>query len=210
MKQAKSILTKNARFEAIGAQWHSAPSMVKISLCSAARKVGAVCLLHCIRVPVRHYIAALSNCCNCRGAKICAPRRLIVQQPFPTLTTTIYGLVAITGHLLNRSGLHIDFKREMSELESQFVKRGQWINHAHGRVKGDTITTDSQTGATIIALLAVITSLGLTHLWHLLTFAHHQLRADGNTHDGFFRQQQALLRYEISHPPSVLGHLSYY
>jgi hypothetical protein len=82
----------------------------------------------------------------------------------------------------------------MSELESQFVKRGYWVNYAQGPVMGQTITTDSRSGALVIALLAVITSLGLTHLWHLLTFFCYQVRADGVPNDGLFRQQQALLR----------------
>ncbi|KAF2746629.1 hypothetical protein M011DRAFT_403849 [Sporormia fimetaria CBS 119925] len=82
----------------------------------------------------------------------------------------------------------------MSELESQYVKKGFWVNLSHGPIMGQTITTDAQTGAIVVALLAVITSLGMTHLWHLLTFFHHQLRANGKPRDGLFRHQQALLR----------------
>lgn len=82
----------------------------------------------------------------------------------------------------------------MSELDSQYVKRGYWVNHAHGPVMGQAITTDSKTGAIVIALLAVITTLGLDHLWHLLTFFYHQWHADGIAYDGLFRQQQSLLR----------------
>lgn len=80
------------------------------------------------------------------------------------------------------------------ELESRFVKRGYWINLSQGPIMGQTITTDSNTGAIVIALLAVTTSLGMTHLWHLLTFAYHQIRANGRPSNGFSRHQQVLLR----------------
>ena len=83
----------------------------------------------------------------------------------------------------------------MSELDPQFVKRGYWLNHAQGPVMGKTITTDSRSGVIIIAILAIFTSMGLNHLWHLLTFGYHQLRANGDARDGLFRQQQSLLRY---------------
>lgn len=82
----------------------------------------------------------------------------------------------------------------MSELESRFVHRGYWVNEAKGPVMGQTLTTDSRTGTLIIALLAVLTSIGLNHIWHLLTYFYHQARTDGKASDGLFRQQQALLR----------------
>lgn len=82
----------------------------------------------------------------------------------------------------------------MSELESRFVKRGYWVNLSHGQIMGQTITTDSRTGAIVVALVAVITSLGMTHLWHLFTFFYHQMRATGRPRNSLFRHQQALLR----------------
>jgi len=80
------------------------------------------------------------------------------------------------------------------ELPSHLVKRGYWVNRSHGPIMGQTITTDAKTGGVIVALLAVITSLGMTHLWHLLTFIYHQTRAKGRPRDGLFRHQQAMLR----------------
>lgn len=80
------------------------------------------------------------------------------------------------------------------ELDSKFVKRGYWVNLEYGSIMGQTFTTDSRTGGIIVALLAVITSLGMTHLWHLLTFAYYQYRANGRPADGLFRHQQAELR----------------
>jgi hypothetical protein len=59
---------------------------------------------------------------------------------------------------------------------------------------GRTITTDTTTGNLIVALLAVSSTLGTAHLFNLLSFAIHQLRANGRPSDALFRQQQALLR----------------
>jgi hypothetical protein len=69
---------------------------------------------------------------------------------------------------------------------------------------GQTITTDSKTGGIIVALLAVFTSLGMTHLWHLLTFFYHQSRAKGSPNDGLFLHQQALLR-TLPTPSSLMA-----
>jgi hypothetical protein len=51
-------------------------------------------------------------------------------------------------------------------------------------------------------LLAILSSLALTHLWHLLAFAIHQTRAHGRPSDGLFWQQQAILRAQAA--PSAL------
>lgn len=52
------------------------------------------------------------------------------------------------------------------------------------------------------SLLAVLSSLALTHLWHILAFAIHQTRAHGRPSDGMFWQQQAILRAQAA--PSAL------
>lgn len=80
------------------------------------------------------------------------------------------------------------------EVDSRFVKRGYWVNFNDGPIMGQTITVDSKYGSVVVALLAVLTTLGMTHLWHLLTFIYHQIRANGRPSDGLFRHQQALLR----------------
>lgn len=69
---------------------------------------------------------------------------------------------------------------------------------------GKTITTDTKTGAIVIAILAVCTTLASSHLWHIVTFAIHQARADGKSHEGLFRQQQALLR-TLPAPSSLMA-----
>ncbi|CBY01681.1 hypothetical protein LEMA_P004680.1 [Plenodomus lingam JN3] len=90
----------------------------------------------------------------------------------------------------------------MSEVDGQFVKRGLWTNLDQGNIMGKTITTDSTTGMIIIAMLAVMSTVGTSHLWSLLLFGHHQLRANGQPSDGLFYQQQAILR--TLPPPSSL------
>jgi intergrase/recombinase len=48
----------------------------------------------------------------------------------------------------------------MSELDGRFVKLGAWTNLEQGKVMGRTITTDSKTGAIVIAVLAVLSTIG--------------------------------------------------
>lgn len=51
----------------------------------------------------------------------------------------------------------------MSELDSRYVKKGFWINNDLNSPLSSTITTDSQTGTIIVALLAVLSTLATTH-----------------------------------------------
>lgn len=83
----------------------------------------------------------------------------------------------------------------MSQLPVHYVKRGMWINEEQGRLIGSVITTDSQAGGLVVAILAVVTAFGSTHLWNLVIFAYHQMRVNNaRPLDGLYRQQQALLR----------------
>jgi hypothetical protein len=83
----------------------------------------------------------------------------------------------------------------MSQLPAQYVKRGMWINEEEGHIFGRVITADSQTGGLVVAILAVVTAFGSTHLWNLVTFFYHQMRVNNaRPLDGLYRQQQALLR----------------
>lgn len=63
---------------------------------------------------------------------------------------------------------------------------------------GSTITANSRTGAIVVALLAVLSSLATNRMWGLVLFLSHQWRARGRPADALFRQQQALLR---ANPP---------
>lgn len=102
----------------------------------------------------------------------------------------------------------------MSQLKAEFVKTGYWVNLAKGPVRssaitrklpssntslnfqvmGATITTSTTTGNLVIALLAVLTTLGTTHLWNLITFTYYQCHLHYRPADGLYWQQQALLR----------------
>lgn len=82
----------------------------------------------------------------------------------------------------------------MAEVDARFVKRGFWLNEEGGPVMGQTLTVESETGTFIVATLAVLCSLAMTHLWNLVSFAYHQARVNGRSSDGLFWQQQALLR----------------
>lgn len=90
----------------------------------------------------------------------------------------------------------------MSEVDARFVKRGFWVNVEDGEIMGQTITTDIQIGTVVIALLAILSSMATSHLWNIIAFAYHQIRADGRPADGLHWQQQVLLR--SSPPPSSL------
>lgn len=91
----------------------------------------------------------------------------------------------------------------MSEIESQFVHQGIWVDVSRGSLMGRTITTDARTGTFLVAVMAVLCSLATGHLWHLITFGIHQYRADGSPKDALFRQQQAILR-TFSTPSAVM------
>jgi hypothetical protein len=46
------------------------------------------------------------------------------------------------------------------EVEPRFIKHGFWTNVDQGPILGQTITTDTKTGNLIVALLAVLSTLG--------------------------------------------------
>ncbi|CAO2652324.1 Nn.00g006070.m01.CDS01 [Neocucurbitaria sp. VM-36] len=92
----------------------------------------------------------------------------------------------------------------MSEVETQYLKHGYWNNIEHGSVLGGVITTDVRGGTVAIALLAILVTIATAHLWNLVVFGLHMLRADGRPADGLFQQQQALLRTATA-PTSMLA-----
>ena len=59
---------------------------------------------------------------------------------------------------------------------------------------GKTITTDTTTGNVVVALIAVLTTIGTKRCWNLALFAYHQMRVRSSHTDGLYRQQQALIR----------------
>jgi hypothetical protein len=69
-----------------------------------------------------------------------------------------------------------------------------WIYQDHGHIMGQTLTVEARTGTIIVALLAILASIGTAQLWNLFTFFYHQYCASGQEADGLFWQHQALLR----------------
>ncbi|CAI6232189.1 unnamed protein product [Periconia digitata] len=90
----------------------------------------------------------------------------------------------------------------MSQLSAQFVKKGFWIDNTRGPVMGRTITTDTQTGNIVVALMAVLATLGTKNLWNLTLFVYHQMRVSNQPSDGFYKQQQAIMR-SLTGPVSI-------
>ncbi|KAJ4359468.1 uncharacterized protein N0V89_000022 [Didymosphaeria variabile] len=82
----------------------------------------------------------------------------------------------------------------MSQLNAQFVKQGFWVDNSRGPVMGQTITTTTKTGNLVVALMAVLTTLGTSQLWSLVIFGYHQMRVNARPKDGLLMQQQALMR----------------
>jgi len=84
----------------------------------------------------------------------------------------------------------------MPEIETRFIRRGFWVNHAQGPVLGQTVTVDTSASVIIIAFLAILASFALGHLFNIFTFTayHIRNRIYERQPDGLFRQQQVLLR----------------
>lgn len=56
---------------------------------------------------------------------------------------------------------------------------------------GQIITTTTRTGAIIVAIIAILTTIGIGHLWNFVIFAYHQMRIDKSPTDGLYRQQRS-------------------
>lgn len=72
---------------------------------------------------------------------------------------------------------------------------------------GATITTDSRTSNLVVALLAILSSLGTAHMWNIATFLIHQLRYTERPSYVVLQQQQALLRTQPSPSSFVVDSL---
>jgi hypothetical protein len=53
---------------------------------------------------------------------------------------------------------------------------------------------DNQDGAIIVAIIAILTTIGIGHLWNLVILVYHQMRVHKSPTDGLYRQQQVLMR----------------
>lgn len=48
----------------------------------------------------------------------------------------------------------------MTEVDSRYVKRGLWVDLDQGPVMGKTITTDTKSGTIVVAIVALMASIG--------------------------------------------------
>ena len=80
---------------------------------------------------------------------------------------------------------------------------GFWINWTKEAGTGLTLTTTGRGGAVLIAFLAVFVQITGNHSWGILRFILHQHRVDKNPHDGFYHQQQSILRNMCSADASI-------
>jgi len=65
-----------------------------------------------------------------------------------------------------------------------------------GREPSDrlTLTVPDEWGAIIVSFFTIVISTATVHLWGILAFLTHQIRADRSPHDGLYHQQQIILR----------------
>ena len=83
------------------------------------------------------------------------------------------------------------------------IYTGFWINWTKGASTGLTLTTTGGGGAVLVAFLAVFVQFTGSHSWGILRFILHQYRVDKNPHDGFYHQQQSILRNLSSADASI-------
>jgi hypothetical protein len=91
---------------------------------------------------------------------------------------------------------------EMPETDSKFIFTGFWTDESTPGVLGSTWTMEQQYANFVVALVAILVSIGVNSAWSLLLFVVHQSRATAAPKDGLFRQQQILLR-SLGSPGSI-------
>ncbi|KAF2184882.1 hypothetical protein K469DRAFT_633197 [Zopfia rhizophila CBS 207.26] len=89
----------------------------------------------------------------------------------------------------------------------QDVHCGVWINWNKGRYFGSTVTLPQESGFILIAFLALFVRFAGSHLWGVVCFTIHQIRATSSDQDDFYHQTQVLLR-NASSESSVLWNMT--
>ncbi|KAG8624986.1 hypothetical protein KVT40_006737 [Elsinoe batatas] len=74
------------------------------------------------------------------------------------------------------------------------VHTGLWTNWEAGPVIGRTLTVDYQTGAYIVAALAIFVRIVGARMWDVIRFILFRLSSSPQPEDGLYHQQQAALR----------------
>ncbi len=77
---------------------------------------------------------------------------------------------------------------------SSYVYQGVWTNWSKGSIMGVTLTLSPQKATAVVAILAIFVQMAGSQSWMILRFALHQIRASAGPKDGFYHQQQAILR----------------
>jgi hypothetical protein len=81
---------------------------------------------------------------------------------------------------------------------SSYVFQGVWINWSKGAISGSTLTLSPGNAAVLVAVLALFVEMTGSQLWTVLQFMFHQCRASKAPLDGYYHQQQAVLRSNTS------------
>lgn len=74
------------------------------------------------------------------------------------------------------------------------VYTGLWIARARGVVQGATITLGRQSGAILIAFLALYVGLAGSGCWNIVRFLLHRIFSTSSDVDGVYHQRQTILR----------------
>jgi hypothetical protein len=75
---------------------------------------------------------------------------------------------------------------------------GFWINWAKGPILGLTLTISARNGGLLISFLTMFARLAGNHMWGIIRFILHQIRATPEPQDGLYHQQQSVLRNATS------------
>jgi hypothetical protein len=90
----------------------------------------------------------------------------------------------------------------MSETDASLIYTGFWIDESSPGILGSKWTVKQEYANVVVALIAILVSIGVGSAWSLLLFFFHQSRATAAARDCLFRQQQVLLR-SLGSPGSV-------
>lgn len=88
----------------------------------------------------------------------------------------------------------------MSTNTNSTVYVGIWNDWSRGYIKGSTLTVSSINGSilnVLIAILALFISQAGSHSWTIVCFLTHQIRTTTRPRNGFYHQQQVILRNSV-------------
>lgn len=74
------------------------------------------------------------------------------------------------------------------------VHTGFWINWAHGRVKGSTVTLSRANGGILVAFIAIFVATAGKSFWRILCLFFHRKFTKPTPQDAVYHQRQAILR----------------